>query len=612
VRRLTVAIPAALAAMALATGGYADAKPKDKGPDKAGPPAAAPVEGAEATPAPAPGPEAAPRGKGAGNGGAAPAPARGKGAAKSRGDVPGRANGAGGRSNGSGRGNGAAKGRAAAPGQIRKAAARGGSPAAGRTRSSATPPATPGAAPAPAPIAAPAAAAPAPPTQAAAPKATPRRKARARTRRGTTRARTRALPAAAPAAPVVSAPAAVAPAPRARAPRTRAPRVAAPRKAAPRRGLTRIVTHVVEVIPRPVRFALAGLAALAALLGLALLAAALRAGHLKRQRARLKQDVGLLQSAVLPELPERVGRASVTAAYRPAEGLAAGGDFYDAFALDDDRTCVILGDVAGHGRDAIPVTALVRYTVRAYLEGGLAPRQALQVAGRVLEPQLRETMVTVLVAIYDAATGLLTVAAAGHPLPLISTDEAPPVAAFSSPALGLGGPTGRRQVTVPLPPGAAACFYTDGLADVLTEGERLMPTGLAGEIRRLSREDGAAELIARLVRDSDSQPDDMACVVLRPPDDAPSPRTGRVEELEVDARDVTRGRLDRYLDAYRVSPGVADAARRAVANALRRSHSVVIEIAHDASGAHVSVADSPAVVALPLDERGDEQLAAAG
>jgi serine phosphatase RsbU (regulator of sigma subunit) len=178
--------------------------------------------------------------------------------------------------------------------------------------------------------------------------------------------------------------------------------------------------------------------ALTVLLALAGAVTVLRSHRLEHTRRRLVEDVGLLQAALLPALPERVGAACVSAAYLPAEGVAAGGDFFDAFELGDGRTCVIVGDVAGHGRESVPLTAHVHYTLRAYLEAGLSPREALHVGATALGPHLGERTVTAVVGIYDPVTGGLTYACAGHPPPVVTGREHEPVTACSSPPLAAG------------------------------------------------------------------------------------------------------------------------------------------------------------------------------
>jgi hypothetical protein len=150
------------------------------------------------------------------------------------------------------------------------------------------------------------------------------------------------------------------------------------------RTVTRTFTRLVALVPPGVWLAMGGLALAGLLLALAAAIQTVRRRRLDRTRRDLVADVGLLQSAVLPVLPETIGAAAVSAAYRPAEGLAAGGDFFDAFELPDGRTAVIVGDIAGHGREVVPLTASVRYGLRAYLEAGLEPRSVLQVAGGAL------------------------------------------------------------------------------------------------------------------------------------------------------------------------------------------------------------------------------------
>src|SRR6185437_7170745 len=152
--------------------------------------------------------------------------------------------------------------------------------------------------------------------------------------------------------------------------------------------VTRTVHDIVKVIPAPLKMLLAGMAGLllAALAGWTTVT--LRARRLKRQRRELLAEVGLLQAALLPEVPERLGAVAASVAYRPADGPGAGGDFYDFFEMEDGRIGVVLGDVAGHGREALARTALLRYTLRAYLETGLEPRTALRLGGETLEHNL--------------------------------------------------------------------------------------------------------------------------------------------------------------------------------------------------------------------------------
>jgi len=317
--------------------------------------------------------------------------------------------------------------------------------------------------------------------------------------------------------------------------------------------LTRNVVRVLEVIPTGVKIALAALVLLGLLFGAAAAWQTMRARRLRRQRRLLLADIGLLQSALLPDLPARIGGARVSAAYRPAAGLGAGGDFYDAFELPGGRTGVIVGDVAGHGRDAIPLTALVRYNLRAYLEAGLTPRATLHVGSNVLAPQLGGLQVTVVVAIFDPGTGRLTYACAGHVPPLLLGTSSALVTATSSPPIGAGYPTGRRQTTVALAPGAAACFLTDGLTDVsITPGRRLGRDGLHDELRAVGAD--ADELIARVVRRSETQPDDMAVCILTALPGGAEHWSLQLEELEADDAMLSSRWVEQFLVACGADP----------------------------------------------------------
>jgi hypothetical protein len=273
-----------------------------------------------------------------------------------------------------------------------------------------------------------------------------------------------------------------------------------------------------------------------------------RARRLEGQRTTLLHDVDVMQAALVPKIPARVGGAAVSVAYRPAEGPAAGGDFYDVFVPAPGRVALILGDVAGHGHEALTQAALMRYTLRAYLQAGLAPRAALALAGRVLADRTMEHFATVVVGVYNTGEGRLTYASAGHPPPiLLGVQTREPLAICASPPIGWTVPTGRRQTTVSLPRGAVACFFTDGLIEARCGDELLGQERLTEIVAGLGSRPDASKLLARVRAAALATPDDMAACILVPQMAGVAPRM-HVEELEADAQVLERGQLRRFLE----------------------------------------------------------------
>jgi Stage II sporulation protein E (SpoIIE) len=260
-------------------------------------------------------------------------------------------------------------------------------------------------------------------------------------------------------------------------------------------------------------------------------------------------------------VPTQIGPLAASVAYRPADGPGAGGDFYDVFQLEDGRVGLVLGDVAGHGRDALARTALLRYTLRAYLETGLEPRIALRLAGETLEHNLGSGFATAAVASYDPEAGTLTYSCAGHPPPImLGPGGGKPITVCSSPPIGVGERTGDRQTTVVMPAGTVACFFTDGLAEARVSGDLLGRGRLVGLLRELGPEPTAAELLERIRRDVHHTPDDMAACILRPVITDADATPCRTEELEL--REGGEDDLRRFLEACAVADAEIDALAR--------------------------------------------------
>ncbi|HEY2718292.1 MAG TPA: PP2C family protein-serine/threonine phosphatase [Solirubrobacteraceae bacterium] len=340
--------------------------------------------------------------------------------------------------------------------------------------------------------------------------------------------------------------------------------------------LVKTFTKIVGVVPTPVRALIGALILLALLLGARSLFSGVRTRRLVRQRGQLLEDVGLLQAALLPVPPKRIGPVASTVAYRPADGPGAGGDFYDVFALENGEIAVIVGDVSGHGREALPHTALLRFTVRAYLEAGLSPRKALQTAGSVLDRQLAGSFATVVAATYNPRERRLTYAAAGHPPPVMLGEHqahaAPTTTSCSAPPIGAGMPTGTRQTVVSVPGPAQLCFHTDGVTEARVAGELFGAERLAQALAGLERDADAAALLARVSECTDARPDDMAACLLRVHDgEHDSAPVVVLEQLELTRELLDGTRFERFLRDCSVSPADAAAIAQAARERLQRS-----------------------------------------
>ena len=360
-------------------------------------------------------------------------------------------------------------------------------------------------------------------------------------------------------------------------------------------------SSVAEVLFSWAKYALALLGLLVLALGAYTIVATARTRRLERQREALMEDIGLLQKALLPAVPARIGALLTTVAYRPADGPGAGGDFYDAFPLGDGRVGVLLGDVSGHGRQALAKTALVRFTVRAHLEAGLSPREALALTGRSLDGGLADDFATVIAAVHDPVKGTLTYASAGHPPPIVTgPPRHRPVTASSAPPIGVGFPTGQRQTILPMPEGASVMIYSDGLLESRIDGVPVGPDRLAAWLEELGPEATAQQILERVVTHADRVPDDLAAVLLHAAPGATAP-AARIEQLKLDVLDMDGPDLEGFLRGAGVAEADRLLAGRRVSELLARTSGVIVEVR---TGEHpmVSVApigDDTAVAARP-------------
>ncbi|HUH81617.1 MAG TPA: SpoIIE family protein phosphatase [Solirubrobacteraceae bacterium] len=343
---------------------------------------------------------------------------------------------------------------------------------------------------------------------------------------------------------------------------------------------------------------------LALALAVRALVTARRARRLEAQHATLLSDLEAMQAALVPGVPVEIAAEGVSVAYRPADGVAAGGDFYDVFGLAPGRIALVLGDVCGHGREALNRAALTRFTVRAYLQAGLEPRAALSLAGEALCDPSSVWFATVMAAVYDPNEGRLTYASAGHPAPIVLGDGAQaPIEVCCSPPVGPGLPTGRRQSSISLAAASTVCFFTDGLTEARCGDELLGSERLTELLSAMGPDPSASELLRRVTEAASLTPDDMAACILVPRTTAEI--GSRVEELEVDREALEGGEMTRFLTACAVDDAEASELVRRAEALLTLRATVILRVEHADGRTIASVTASSAPRAPDLDGFGD-------
>ena len=290
---------------------------------------------------------------------------------------------------------------------------------------------------------------------------------------------------------------------------------ATPARPAERSLIPGTVDEIVDALPRWVAAVFVGFALIAVLMAINAYLSARRARALGAQRAVLLDDVGLLQTALLAPVPDHAGEAEVSVAYRPAAGPAAGGDFYDVITLGADRTGLLLGDVSGHGREALRDAALVRYTIRTFLAAGHDPADALARADACLGADLDGAFATVVAAVYDHGTHTLRYAKAGHHPPVVVGIAHDPDGEPVSPPLGAGLGIVPEGCELTLEPGSTVCLFTDGVIEARRDGAMLGRETLVGVLDE-GRPAGP-EVLERIVAQADEVSDDLAVCLLRRP-----------------------------------------------------------------------------------------------
>jgi PAS domain-containing protein len=234
------------------------------------------------------------------------------------------------------------------------------------------------------------------------------------------------------------------------------------------------------------------------------------------ERAQEEHRLALrLQQAITPWSSEPVAAAGleIAARYRPAgPAHLVSGDWYDTVLLPAGNVLLVVGDIAGHGIDAVTGMVEMRNCLRGFAVTGATPVDLLGWLNKVACHLTEGTIGTAVCGLYDPASRELRWARAGHLAPVLVRDgdaghlDLPP-------GLILGAdPDARYEEAVTrLDPGDVLLLFTDGLVE---RRDLAIDDALEALLAAASRPvAGISDYADYLLRHSESNTGDDACLV---------------------------------------------------------------------------------------------------
>ena len=176
-----------------------------------------------------------------------------------------------------------------------------------------------------------------------------------------------------------------------------------------------------------------------------------------------------LQRAMLPTGLTYPSSVEVRHRYLPGSELVeVGGDWYESIRLPGARVALVVGDVAGHGVRAAVTMGRLRTAIQTLAMLELPPAESLQQLDELMQTigEREPHFATCAYAVYDAVTGEIELAVAGHLPPLLVHPDGRNeyLEVTPSPPLGIGNGVVDTQVHG-VEDGSLFVLYTDGLVE---------------------------------------------------------------------------------------------------------------------------------------------------
>ena len=214
-----------------------------------------------------------------------------------------------------------------------------------------------------------------------------------------------------------------------------------------------------------------------------------------------------------PDEPVAAAGLDVAARYRPSgEGSLVSGDWYDTVLLPSKKVLLVVGDIAGHGLDAVTGMVAVRNSLRGLAITGAGPATLLDWLNSAAAHFTDGVLGTTICGLYDPGDRSLRWARAGHLPPVLVRDGRAEQLPLPEGLLLGADPAARyAEELTALRPGDTLLLFTDGLIERRDEP---IDDAIASLLRAASRPVGEIGGYAdHLLDQAASNTGDDACLV---------------------------------------------------------------------------------------------------
>jgi serine phosphatase RsbU (regulator of sigma subunit)/PAS domain-containing protein len=234
------------------------------------------------------------------------------------------------------------------------------------------------------------------------------------------------------------------------------------------------------------------------------------------ERAEEEHRLALrLQEAITPRsaAPVEVEGLEVAARYRPSgPGNLVSGDWYDTVLLPTSEVLLVVGDIAGHGIDAVTGMVAARNSLRGLAVTRAGPGTLLRWLNSSACHLTDGVIGTAICGLYHPPTRSLRWARAGHLPPLLVRDgQARQLSSPDGLLLGADPEASYSEATTLLQPGDVLLLFTDGLIE---RRDQPIDDAMAALLRTASRPVSSVAAYAdHLLAHAGSNTGDDACLV---------------------------------------------------------------------------------------------------